>query len=374
MYVCGITPYDATHMGHAATYLGFDLLNRAWRNAGKQVTFVENVTDIDDPLLERAQKVNVDWRELAERETQLFREDMAALRVLAPDHFVGAVESIPLVQDLVAELDKAAAVYKVDEDYYFRVRRDELFGKVSGFSDEEMRTLFAERGGDPERAGKEDPLDCVVWRSERPDEPSWPSALGQGRPGWHIECTAIALQHLGMNFDVQGGGVDLVFPHHEMCASEAQVARTDEGQFANNYVHAGMVGYDGEKMSKSRGNLVIVSTLRNAEVDPMAIRLALLKHHYRSDWEWFDAEVFDAVDQLALWRKAISLGDGAPSAPVVTAVLEALANDLDAPTAIRAIDGWAAQTLGSDALADNSEAGAGARVSAIVDSALGVAL
>ena len=224
VYVCGITPYDATHLGHAATYVAFDLLNRAWRNAGHDVTYVQNVTDVDDPLLERATKVGVDWVELAERETELFRQDMTALRVLPPTHYVGAVESIQLVVDLVKRLQEAGAVYQVEDDLYFSVTADPAFGEESGLTRDEMLTIFPERGGDPDRAGKKDPLDCVVWRGERPGEPSWDSPFGPGRPGWHIECAAIALDTLGTTFDVQGGGSDLIFPHHEMCAGESQVA------------------------------------------------------------------------------------------------------------------------------------------------------
>ena len=250
LYVCGITPYDATHIGHAATYLAFDLLNRAWRTAGHEVAYVQNVTDVDDPLLERAEKVKVDWVELAERETELFRHDMEALRVLAPDHYLGAVESIPLVIDLIVRLQQAGAIYQVDTDLYFSVTADPAFGDVSGWSRDEMLRIFGERGGDPDREGKRDPLDCVVWRGKREGEPSWDSPFGPGRPGWHIECTAIAVEHLGTAFDVQGGGSDLIFPHHEMCAGEAQVA--DPGRpFALAYAHAGMVAYEGEKMSKS---------------------------------------------------------------------------------------------------------------------------
>ena len=203
MYVCGITPYDATHLGHAATYLAFDLLNRAWRDAGHEVRYVQNVTDVDDPLLERATATGVDWVELAERETQLFREDMTALRVLAPDHYVGAVESIPLVVEMVQQLQQRGSVYDVDGDLYFSVRTDPRFGSVSNLSEDEMRTVFGERGGDPDRPGKKDPLDCLLWQSERPGEPSWDTALGRGRPGWHIECSAISLHHLGAELDVR---------------------------------------------------------------------------------------------------------------------------------------------------------------------------
>jgi len=371
LYVCGITPYDATHIGHAATYVGFDLLNRAWRNAGHPVVYTQNVTDVDDPLLERATKVGVDWVELAERETELFRQDMEALRVLPPAHYTGAVESIPLVIALIQRLQAAGAVYRVDDDLYFSVTADPEFGVESNLTREQMLDIYPQRGGDPERAGKKDPLDCVLWRAERPGEPAWPSPFGPGRPGWHIECAAIALEHLGGAFDVQGGGSDLVFPHHEMSAGHLHVAGE---RFARVYSHAGMVAYDGEKMSKSKGNLVFVSALRNSEIDPMAIRLVLLRHHYRSDWEWTDQQLFDAVDTVAQWRKALSLGRGAPAAPVVEDVLEVLAADLDAPAAVELVQGWVDATLGSDGLADTSDAGAAATIRDLLDAALGLKL
>jgi L-cysteine:1D-myo-inositol 2-amino-2-deoxy-alpha-D-glucopyranoside ligase len=373
MYVCGITPYDATHLGHANTYVAFDLLNRAWRNAGHEVTYVQNVTDVDDPLLERAAKVHVDWVELAERETELFRQDMTALRVLPPAHYIGAVESIPLVIELIQRLEAAGSVYRVEDDLYFSVSADPAFGAESGWTREKMLEIYPERGGDPDRAGKKDPLDCVVWRGRREGEPSWDSPWGPGRPGWHIECTAIAQEHLGGAFDVQAGGSDLVFPHHEMCAGHAQVAVPGTA-FAQVYSHAGMVGYDGEKMSKSRGNLVFVSALRNSDVDPMAIRLALMRHHYRADWEWVDAELWTAVDDLDRWRRALSLGAGAPAAPVVTEVLAALADDLDAPRATAAVDAWVAATLGTEGLADTSDPEAAVQMLAVLDAALGLAL
>ncbi|NYG55850.1 cysteine--1-D-myo-inosityl 2-amino-2-deoxy-alpha-D-glucopyranoside ligase [Nocardioides perillae] len=373
LYVCGITPYDATHMGHAATYVGFDLLVRAWRAAGHEVTYVQNVTDVDDPLLERAAKVGGDWTEIAQRETELFRQDMQALRVLPPDHYVGAVESIPLVVAMVEEMQRAGAVYEVDGDLYYSVTADPAFGTVSGWERARMLEVWPERGGDPDRAGKRDPLDCVVWRGERPGEPSWPSPFGPGRPGWHVECTAIAREHLGGGFDVQGGGSDLVFPHHEMCAGHAQVLDHDE-PFAQLYAHAGMVAYDGEKMSKSRGNLVFVSALRNSDVDPAAIRLTLLRHHYRSDWEWTDDQLWDAVDTLATWRKALALGAGAPSGPVVEQVLAALADDLDAPTALAVVQAWVDATVGTDGLADTSDREAGAVMHALLDASLGLSL
>ncbi len=373
MYVCGITPYDATHMGHAATYIAFDLLNRAWRSAGHDVTYVQNVTDVDDPLLERATKVKIDWVELAERETELFRTDMEALRVLAPDSYVGAVESIPLVIALIERLREEGAVYEVDGDLYYSVAADPRFGEVSGWDRETMLQIFGERGGDPERAGKRDPLDCLLWLAKRPGEPSWESPFGPGRPGWHVECTAIAQTHLGTDFDVQGGGSDLVFPHHEMCAGEGQVAHPGTS-FARAYVHAGMVAYDGEKMSKSKGNLVFVSALRNSDVDPMAIRTVLLRHHYRSDWEWTDDQLWDAVDTVQQWRKALALGAGAPAASVVTDVLAALADDLNAPAALVRVQEWVDATLGTTGLADTSDPDAAVTVMQLLDAALGLQL
>ena len=375
MYVCGITPYDATHLGHAATYVAFDLLNRAWRNAGHAVCYVQNVTDVDDPLLERAVETGQDWTELAERETELFRTDMEALRVLPPDEYIGAVESIDLVVDMVERLRESGAVYEVPSesaggsDLYFSVTADPTFGAVSGWERARMLEIFAERGGDPDRPGKKDPLDCLLWQAERPDDPAWASPLGRGRPGWHIECSAIAREHLGEEFDVQGGGSDLLFPHHEMSAAEAQVVDPAH-RFARAYVHAGMVGLDGEKMSKSRGNLELVSRLREQAVDPMAIRLALLGHHYRSDWEWTRGDLQEAEGLLAKLRDAVGRDSGAPTDEVVTAVLVAMATDLDAPGALITLDTWATATLAGD----RSEPGAGEVVRRLADAALGLAL
>ena len=375
MYVCGITPYDATHLGHAATYVAFDLLNRAWRSAGHGVRYVQNVTDVDDPLLERAVETGEDWTAIAERETELFRTDMEALRVLPPDEYVGAVESIPLVVEMVERLRDSGAVYTVpneagDGDLYFSVDADPSFGSVSGWSRDRMLEVFAERGGDPDREGKKDPLDCLLWQAERPEDPAWVSSLGRGRPGWHIECSAIAREHLGAGFDVQGGGSDLVFPHHEMSASEAQVADPDH-RFARAYVHAGMVALDGEKMSKSKGNLELVSRLRERGVDPTAIRLALLRHHYRSDWEWTAADLDWASEVLPGLRLAVAQPDGAATGPVVQAVLAALADDLDAPAALRALRAWEVATNEG---ADLSEPGAGEVIRLLADAALGLAL
>ena len=365
LYVCGITPYDATHMGHASTYLAFDLLQRAWLDHGLDVDYTQNVTDVDDPLLERAVATGVDWADLAAREIELFRQDMTALRILPPANYVGVVETIDLVVDLIDRLDKAGSVYRVDDDLYFDVHADAGFGTVSGLDEADMLRIFPERGGDPDRAGKKHPLDSLLWQAERPGEPAWETRLGKGRPGWHVECAAIALEHLGVAFDVQGGGSDLVFPHHEMSASEATVVTHEP--FAQAYVHAGMVGFEGEKMSKSKGNLVLVSRLRADGHDPMAIRLALLAHHYRSDWEWFDDELPKAEARLAAWRDAVSRTLAPSGADLVLEIRRAMSNDLDAPAALAAIDAWAAD----DSAADPQ---AGRTVRTAVDALLGVAL
>jgi len=365
MYVCGITPYDATHMGHAFTYVTFDLINRMWRALGHDVHYVQNITDIDDPLLERANALGQSWQDIAQREIALFCEDMEALRVVPPRDYIGAVEAIPSVANHVARLRELGSVYDVDGDLYFRVHADPRFGQVAHLSHEEMADIFAERGGDPRRPGKEDPLDCLVWMSARPGEPSWETPLGAGRPGWHIECAAIALDHLGISFDVQGGGTDLAFPHHEMSASEGQVL-CQEWPFAHHFVHSAMVQWQGHKMSKSRGNLVFVSKLRQQGTDPMAIRLALVAHHYRSDWAWTEQGLDGAEERLALWRQAVSRATASPAAAVITKVRASLCADLRTPEALDAIDAWC-HAEGHDPMAP-------AEIAALVDALLGVKL
>jgi L-cysteine:1D-myo-inositol 2-amino-2-deoxy-alpha-D-glucopyranoside ligase len=414
MYACGITPYDATHIGHAATFLAWDLLVRAWRDAGHNVIYVQNVTDVDDPLLERADRDDEDWRELADREIARYRADMEALRVLPPIRLVGAVEALPVIEQLTRRLAERGSLYDLDNDLYFSRASDPEFGSVSRLDPATMTVLFAERGGDPSRPGKKDPLDALVWLAARPGEPSWPSSFGPGRPGWHVECAAIATEYLSRVFDVQAGGSDLIFPHHEMSASHARVA-LGEHAFARRYVHAGMVRLDGEKMSKSLGNLVFVSSLLAGGTDPMAIRLAILAHHYRDDWDWTAAGLAAAAERLARWRAAVGRLLAAPPEPapspgavpsspggltsaasspgglapspgavpspaggltsaasspgglasspggpmpaetvlaetVLAAVRERMADDLDAPGALAAIDRWAEQIIATSDL------------------------
>ena len=373
LYVCGITPYDATHLGHAATYLAFDLVHRQWLDNGHDVHYVQNVTDIDDPLLERAARDQDDWVVLGMRETALFREDMVALRVLPPREYIGAVEAIPEVVEAIAKLVADGSAYRVDDaeypDLYFDHSATGRFGYESNYDEETMLRFFAERGGDPQRPGKRHPLDALLWRMARPGEPSWPSDLGAGRPGWHIECSAIALNRLGTAFDVQGGGSDLVFPHHEFSSAHAE-ALTGEHPFARHYVHAGMIGLDGEKMSKSRGNLVFVSKLRAEKVDPNAVRLALFAGHYRSDRPWSDGLLADAQARLDRWRAAVSVVAGPSAEDVIARVREHLGNDLDTPRALAAVDAWAGEALAVGGV-DRSAPGL---VRGAVDALLGVEL
>ncbi|MDV6229595.1 cysteine--1-D-myo-inosityl 2-amino-2-deoxy-alpha-D-glucopyranoside ligase [Rhodococcus cercidiphylli] len=373
MYVCGITPYDATHLGHAATYLTFDLINRLWRDAGMDVHYVQNVTDVDDPLFERADRDGEDWRDLGAREIELFRADMEALRVLPPRDYIGAVESVDEVVELVGKLVASGAAYVVDDseypDVYFRADATEQFGYESGYDRATMDTFFAERGGDPDRVGKRDPLDALLWRAVRPGEPSWPSPWGPGRPGWHIECAAIALNRIGTGFDIQGGGSDLIFPHHEFSAAHAEAA-TGDPRFARHYVHTGMIGLDGEKMSKSRGNLVFVSKLRAENVDPAAVRLGLLAGHYRQDRPWSDEVLERAHTRLALWRRAAALENAASADDVINRLRQHLADDLDTPKALDALDAWASFAVERG----GSDAGAPAAFADAVDALLGVPL
>ncbi len=378
LYVCGITPYDATHLGHANTYVAFDLLQRQWRDAGLQVQYVQNVTDVDDPLLERATATGVDWRELAESQVELFRTDMEALRVLPPQHYVGAVESIPWIVDAVEELVRRDLAYRVpgldgepDGDVYFDTRAAEgavwSLGDESHYSLPTMLELAAQRGGDPERPGKRDQLDPLLWRVERAGEPAWEGrALGAGRPGWHIECSLIAAHSVPGTLTVQGGGSDLIFPHHEFSAGHT--AALLERPLAEHFVHTGMVGLDGAKMSKSLGNLVLVSKLRAQGVAPAVIRAVLLSQHYRADWFYEHDMLETASQRLAAWSAASLVTSFERAESLVAALRAALAEDLDAPAALAALDAWAA------APASAPDAAATALVRDAADALLGLSL
>ncbi len=381
LYVCGITPYDATHLGHAATYLAFDTLQRVWLDGGYRVHYAQNVTDVDDPLLERAAETGVDWWELAKSHTELFRTDMESMGIIPPDEYVAVTEVIDEIAAAVCTLWDAGLAYPVQtagtvpranggcgSDLYFDIAAAERqapwkLGDESNLDRDTMLALFAERGGDPERPGKRDALDPLLWRAARPGEPSWESRVGSGRPGWHIECSVIALKELGADFTVQGGGSDLIFPHHDMSAGHA--AALSGHPLAGVYTHTGMVAYQGEKMSKSLGNLVLVSGLLAKDVDPRAIRLALLAQHYRTDWEWTDAQLDSAQIRLTLWSAAFGAEavTGAPAAfgaqavlgaPESSAIIEqlraALVNDLDTPSALAIVDAAAEHSVDDPAL------------------------
>jgi len=372
MYVCGITPYDATHLGHAATYLTFDLINRYLRATGSDVLYVQNITDIDDPLLERAARDNVNWEELAHSQIDLFRGDMEKLRVLPPAHYIGAVETIDLVSQAVSALQAAGTIYSIDQDLFFKNYSSPDFGTLSHLDKESMKEIFSQRGGNPTLAGKSDPLDCLVWMGKRENEPGWPSIHGVGRPGWHIECTAIALKYLepldsdATCIDIQGGGSDLIFPHHEMCASQAQVLTGKD--LAAIYVHAAMIGLDGEKMSKSKGNLIFVSKLIQSGTDPMVIRFALMSQHYKVDRMWSDELLIQATKRVGDIRKALFTSSVAPTTAVIEKLVHALSDDLDTPSALAALDEWAADTLSGSNGGDSQE------LSLVLDSLLGLAL
>ena len=372
MYVCGITPYDATHLGHAATYLTFDLINRYLRASGSEVRYVQNITDIDDPLLERANRDGIDWAQLAHQQIELFRSDMVNLRVIPPTDYIGAVEAIPLVSAAIEQLSAKDSIYPVEQDLYFKVHVDADFGTRSHLSQDEMLKIFSERGGDPARVGKKDPLDCLVWMAQRPNEPGWDTPFGIGRPGWHIECTAIAIKYLQPDssepslIDIQGGGSDLIFPHHEMCAAQAQVLTGKP--LASTYVHAGMIGLDGEKMSKSKGNLVFVSKLLAAGTDPMAIRWALMKSHYRTDRMWTDKLLVEAETEIVALRTVLRSEKVAATSDLIQRIVEYLADDLDTSAVIAAINTWVTQSQ------SEAEGGEAKELETALDSLLGIKL
>jgi L-cysteine:1D-myo-inositol 2-amino-2-deoxy-alpha-D-glucopyranoside ligase len=344
MYVCGITPYDATHLGHAATYLTFDLLHRLLSASGAEVNYVQNITDIDEPLLERAVRDGVEWEDLAADQIELFRQDMTALNVIPPNRYMGAIESIPLVTLAIDKLAKNRSTYEIENDMYFSVNHDGKFGNISHLSKSEMVELFSQRGGDPALAGKKDSLDCLIWMQQRPNEPGWSSSHGFGRPGWHIECTAIAMEFLYPDLngetliDIQGGGSDLIFPHHEMCASQARAISGKE--LASHYVHAGMIGLDGEKMSKSKGNLVFVSTLLASGADPFAIRWALMRDHYRSERMWTNERLIQATKEVTRLRQVLNSQTVAPTEALAIDIVRFLSDDLDTPSVLKALNNW----------------------------------
>lgn len=367
IYVCGITPYDSTHMGHAATYVNFDLLKRVWLDAGLTVNHVQNVTDIDDPLFERAEKIGVPWDEIARRECARFADDMVSLRVMPPNHYASISEQFENIVNAIEDLQANGSAYFVDNDIYFDITQKNRVGRVSHFNEDEMKHLFAARGGDPTRLGKRNPLDPLLWKSVD-GELGFNSALGRGRPGWHIECVAIAKEFSTLPLSVKAGGSDLIFPHHDMCQAECYEWQGTE--LANAYLYAGMVYYQGHKMSKSLGNLVFISDLLAKGIDPMAIRLSILSNHYSAEWHWSDELLLQANNRLSIWREALAFELTASSSGLLEAVRTALSNDLDSPAALKLIDVWAAETLAGKG---TEFAGAGL-VSRMLDKIFGIAV
>jgi L-cysteine:1D-myo-inositol 2-amino-2-deoxy-alpha-D-glucopyranoside ligase len=354
LYVCGITPYDAAHVGHAFTYVAFDTLVRFLRWRGHEVVYCQNVTDVDDDMLRRAAQQGEDFRELAQRETAAYLRDMDALNVARPTHFPQATEEVPSMIELATKLVAAGNAYVADGTVFFDVTSYPGFGELSGLDPGRQRVLLAERGGDPEDPRKRHPLDFVVWQRSEPGEPWWESPWGRGRPGWHLECSAMSRRYLGATIDLHGGGGDLLYPHHE--SERAQSEAAFRVPFVRRWLYTGMVRYQGEKMSKSLGNLVFPRELFR-DHEPAVVRLALLAHHWRSAWEWDGGELKEAGERLVAWRR---VGAGASPGELPERVAALLAADLDTPGAL----------VVGDELA---EAGDGAGVAAVA-SVLGVVL
>jgi L-cysteine:1D-myo-inositol 2-amino-2-deoxy-alpha-D-glucopyranoside ligase len=337
MYTCGITPYDSAHMGHAATYIAYDVLQRRLRDLGHETHCVRNVTDVDDDILRKAKELGVHYLDLAAEEVSRFDADMTALGLLPAFSEPRATSAIPDILGFIGMVLESGHAYQAGGGVYFDVSSFERFGQVSHLDRATMLELAAERGGNPDDPNKRDPLDFILWQPSAPGEPEWQSLWGPGRPGWHIECSALALRELGETIDLHGGGCDLIFPHHECEAAQSEAATGSP--FVRLWMHVGMVRLDGVKMSKSLGNLVFVHDLLK-EWAPPAIRLAVTAHHYRHDWDWEDRLMPEATERLERWRAA-GKGDGA-----LAEVRAALDDDLDTPAAVAAIDKAAASGLG----------------------------
>lgn len=336
MYTCGITPYDATHLGHAATFIAYDVLQRRLIDRGHQVTCVRNVTDVDDPLFAKARELGVHYLDLAAGQEARFERDMEALNALPVASTPRASSAIADIRGFIGMVLDRGFAYEAGGSVYFDVSKFPSFGTLSGYSHEEMLELARQRGGKIDDPNKRNPLDFVLWHPSASDEPAWDTMWGAGRPGWHIECSALALRELGTTIDLHGGGADLIFPHHECERAQSEAAT---GQpFVRHWMHTALISKDGHKMSKSLGNLVFVDALR-AEWDPMVIRLLLIEHHYRTEWEWDASRLEVNQSRLNAWRAAAD----APTGTVLAEVRDLLDEDLRTPEAVAAIDAAAAR-------------------------------
>jgi len=342
MYTCGITPYDATHLGHAFTFISYDVLQRRLIDKGHQVKCVRNVTDVDDPLFAKARELGVHYLDLAAGEEARFESDMTALNALPVHSTPRASSAIPDIRGFIGMVIDRGFAYESGGSVYFNVEKFPQFGSVSHYSRETMIALARERGGNVDDPHKRNPVDFVLWHPSASDEPSWDTMWGAGRPGWHIECSALALRELGTTIDLHGGGSDLIFPHHECERAQSEAAT---GQpFVKHWMHVAMVSMDGHKMSKSRGNLVFVDKLRTQH-DPMAIRLGLIEHHYRTEWEWDDGLMARNEVRLSKWKSAAQVGNSHGDEGLLAEVRSALDNDLDTPTAVALVDVAASKGL-----------------------------
>jgi L-cysteine:1D-myo-inositol 2-amino-2-deoxy-alpha-D-glucopyranoside ligase len=361
LYVCGVTPYDTGHLGHAFTYVSFDVLHRYLEYLGHEVVYVQNLTDVDDDMLKRARELGEDYLALGNRHVTTFLTEMAALNWLPPDHLPRATEHIPQMQTLIARLLERGQAYVAEGHVYFDVASWPSYGSLSRLAPEAMLPIANERGNVPDMPGKRDPLDFVLWQPSLPDEPSWPSPWGPGRPGWHIECSAMSMTYLGSRFEIHGGGQDLIFPHHESELAQSEAA-SGEAPFVLWWMHAGMLRHQGEKMSKSLGNLVLVrDLLRSWSGD--AIRHYLVAHHYREELE-FDETVLEssaiAAARLRLACRlaeeleplAPALADAEDLRPVVAEhrarFLAAMDDDLDTAAALPELQALASLAIETD--------------------------
>ncbi len=345
LYTCGVTPYDTTHVGHAACFLAYDILQRRLRDLGHETRCVRNITDVDDSILQKAREKGIHYLDLAAAEVSKFDKDMALLGELPLFSAPRATSAIPEILGFINMVLESGHAYQAGGAVYFDVSSFPKFGSISNYSSTKMHEYTAERGGNVEDPNKRNALDFVLWQPSLTDEPSWESLWGPGRPGWHIECSALCMrEHQSSSIELHGGGEDLIFPHHECEAAQSEAATGEP--LAKRWMHVSYVKLGGIKMSKSLGNLEYVSRLVDKGWDPMAIRLSVVQHHYRDGWEWHDQLMPDAALRLESWR---SVGVGTGALDEVRACLD---NDLHTPSAVAAMDRAAARGEGVSAAAE----------------------